>query len=160
MSRRLLMIAATVALIVGGAAAPAMADGIVDPAPIAPGNPFIGEVNGAASNAVIKVSCLGPVVTQIGHPAAGQSVKALPVTPPVSSLTGYTGTAANEIEVVFGTASGTVTPTILHDWAVSAPIPAGLTFPCSGTGAVAFVPLPTSPTARTYTVNVTFVAVP
>ncbi len=158
---RIFIVTAATAMAVAATAVPAAADGVVDPAPIAPGNHFIGEVNTAAANATIRVTCLGPIaIGQTGHPVAGQKVVALPVIPPISSIDGYTGTAANAIEVTIGAASSTATPIILHDWAIPAAIPATLTLPCSGTGAVAFVPIPTSPTARSYTVQVTFVAVP
>jgi hypothetical protein len=158
---RILAVTAATAIMVAAGAMPATAGGIIDPAPIAPGNPFIGQVNGLSVNATIKVTCIGPIaVNPTGHPATGQKVVALPVTPPVSTQTGYTGTLANEIAVEFGPSSGAASPVILHDWAVSAAIPLTLTLPCSGTGAVTFVPLPTSPTARSFTVSVTYVPVP
>lgn len=158
---RFTLLSAASALIVALSATPALADGgVVDPAPIGPGNYFIGEVGNAAGPAVIHVICPGPVLpNETGHPAAGQTVKALPVIPPVTSIVGYTGTAANEIAVSFGLTSA-ATPILLHSWAVPATIPAALTFPCYGTGTVTFTPLPTSATARAATVAVTFVSGP
>ena len=158
---RFTLLSAASALIVALSATPALADGgVVDPAPIGPGNYFIGEVGNTAGPAIIHMACYGPVILgQTGHPVAGQTVKALPVAPPVTSIPGYTGTAANSIAVSFGVTSAT-TPIILHDWAVPATIPATLTLPCSGTGTVTFTPIPTSPTARAATVSVTFVGGP
>lgn len=59
----------------------------------------------------------------------------------------------------FPSTTATNTPVILRDYAVSAPIPTSLTLPCSGSGTVAFVPEPTSPTAHTATVTVTFTSI-
>jgi hypothetical protein len=41
-------------------------------------------------------------------------------------------------------------------YGVKAEIPTGIELPCYGTGKVAFVPQPTSPTARTAYVTVTY----
>jgi hypothetical protein len=64
---------------------------------------------------------------------------------------GFTGSAAHTIDVRFP--DPTATPGILRDYAVPSMIPTSLTFPCVGSGTVAFVPDPTSPTARTSTVT-------
>jgi hypothetical protein len=158
---RLGLLPAVVALLVAAGAVPAHADGIVDPAPIAPNNYFIGLVNDQSTSAVIKVGCFGPIVpNQTGHPLAGQTVKALPVVPPTSARTGYTGTAGTAILVTINGAVSTVTPIVLHDWAIEAPIPTSLLVPCGGTGVVTFTPNPTSPTARAATVTVAFVGQP
>lgn len=53
----------------------------------------------------------------------------------------------------------TNTTVILRDYAVSAPIPTSLSLPCSGSATVAFVPEPTSLTAQTATVTVTFISI-
>lgn len=53
-----------------------------------------------------------------------------------------------------------ITPVILRDYAVNAPIPTSFVLPCAGSGTVAFVPQPTSPTAHPATVTVTFVGQP
>jgi hypothetical protein len=155
-----LMTAATM-LIVAATAVPATAGGVVDPAPIGPNNSFIGEVNNTAGSAIIHMACFGPVIVgQTGHPLSDQTVKALPVTPPTSTTAGYTGTAANSLAVTFTTPVSTGTPIVLHDWAVSAPIPTTLLLPCYGTGVATFIPVPSSPTARPATVTVTFVGQP
>jgi hypothetical protein len=142
------------------AGTPAVAGGIIDPAPIAPNNYFFGQVNGHTSGATIGVICVGPVaVGQTGRPAANQTVNAIPTTPPTSTTAGFTGTAANSIDVRIGVASAVV-PIVLHDWVVTAPIQVTLSMPCSGTGTVTFAPAPSSPTAKPATVQVTFVAQP
>jgi hypothetical protein len=131
-------------------AAPAWAD----PAPIGPNQSFYGEVNDHAGQAIIDVNCHGPIFMLLaGHPAPNQTIKALPGLSPTSGG-GFTGSAAHTIAVRFpDTASTTV---ILSDYGVPAAIPTSLTFPCVGKGTVTFTPDPTSPTARTSTVTVTF----
>jgi hypothetical protein len=135
----------------------ASAAAVVDPAPIGAHQWFTGQVNGAASNAVIKVVCPGPATPgQSGHPVSGQTVDVLPASGPATTGTGYTGEAADHIAVGFGTPAATG-PTTLSSYAVKAAIPTSILLPCSGTGKVAFVPAPTSPTAVTATVTVTYV---
>lgn len=130
----------------------------VDPAPIAPHQTFIGEVNGAAVDAVVQVGCFGPVIPgQTGHPIAGQSVDVTPaVSVPVTGQPGYTGEAADHVVVDFGTPASNSAATVLKAYGVKAEIPTGIELPCYGTGKVAFVPQPTSPTARTAYVTVTY----
>ncbi len=128
----------------------------VDPAPIGPHQYFIGEVNGVSTGAVIRVGCFGPVTPgQTGHPVSGQSVDVLPTTAPSSSTTGYTGESADHVVVDFGPASS-AGPVSLSSYAVKAAIPTTLSLPCSGTGTVAFIPMPGSSTAHTATVEVTY----
>jgi hypothetical protein len=163
MSRKLrawyLPLAAAAVLLV--APAPAFADGVVDPGPIGPNRTFIGEVNNQTTNATIQMACFGPVqVGQTGHPLAGQTVKVLPVTGPTPVDAGYTGSAAHQVDVFFGVSSSAVAPVVLTSWAVPANIPNTLVLPCYGTGTVTFAPYPTSPTARSATVQVTFVGQP
>ncbi|MGH3782949.1 MAG: hypothetical protein ACRDRO_20585 [Pseudonocardiaceae bacterium] len=163
MSRNLApwLLAATAATITTVTAAPAWADPIIDPAPIGPNQYFYGEVNNQAGQATIKMACFGPSYPgEIGHPLAGQTVKVLPAPSPTTSDLGFTGSAAHAIDGRFPTPTVTNTPVVLSDYAVSAAIPVSLTLPCWGTGKVAFVPAPTSPTARTATVTVSFVGQP
>ena len=49
---------------------------------------------------------------------------------------------------------------MLKYWKVPGKIPTTLTLPCYGTGTVTFTPLPTSATARAFTMSVTFVSQP
>ncbi|MGH3769350.1 MAG: hypothetical protein ACRDTX_30095 [Pseudonocardiaceae bacterium] len=154
-------IAAAAATITAATAAPASADAIIDPAPIGPNQYFYGEVNDHAGHATIQMACFGPIYPgQTGHPFAGQTVKVLPAPVVTTSDLGFTGSAAHAIDVRFPTPMVTTVPVILHDYAVSAPIPVTLTLPCFGSGTVAFVPDPTSPTAHTATVTVSFVGQP
>ena len=129
---------------------------VVDPAPIGPHQYFTGQVNGASVNAVIQVGCFGPVVPgETGHPIAGQSVDVLPAAASTTADVGYTGESADHVLVGFGTPASTAV-VLLKDYAVKAAIPTTLDLPCSGTGKVTFVPAPTSSTARTATVTVTY----
>ncbi len=163
MSRKLVpwFIAAAAATITAVTAAPASADAIIDPAPIGPHQYFYGEVNNQAGQATIRMGCFGPNYPgQTGHPLAGQTVKALPAPVPTTSDIGFTGSAAHAIDVRFPTPTVANDPVVLHDYAVTAPIPTSLILPCYGSGKVAFVPDPTSPTARTATVTVSFVGQP
>jgi hypothetical protein len=154
-------IAVAAATITAVTAAPASADAIIDPAPIGPHQYFYGEVNDQAGHATIQMGCFGPIHPgQTGHPLAGQTVKVLPAPAPTTSDIGFTGSAAHAIDVYFPTPTVTNIPVVLRDYAVTAPIPTTLTLPCFGSGKVAFVPDPTSPTARTATVTVSFVGQP
>jgi hypothetical protein len=129
---------------------------VVDPAPIGPHQYFTGQVNGASVNAVIQVGCFGPVVPgETGHPIAGQSVDVLPIAASTTTGVGYTGESADRVLVGFGN-SATTAVVSLSEYAVKAAIPTTLNLPCSGTGTVTFVPAPTSSTARTATVKVTY----
>jgi hypothetical protein len=143
------------------APSPAFAGGVVDPAPIGPNQLFQGLVNGQTANATIQMACFGPVHPgQTGHPLPGQTVKALPLPSSSTVDSGYTGSAANSIDVFFGPSSSVASPVVLRYWAVSAAIPTTLVLPCFDTGTVTFVPTPTSATARNATVQVTFVGQP
>ena len=155
------LIAPAAALVTAVTAAPAWADPVVDPAPIGPNQYFYGLVNDHAGQASILMGCFGPIRPgQTGHPLAGQTVKVFPAPAPTTSDLGFTGSTADAVAVRFPSPTVTTTPVILRDYAVSAEIPTSLTLPCSGSGTVAFVPEPTSPTAHTATVTVTFVGQP
>jgi hypothetical protein len=107
------------------------------------------------------MACFGPIRPgQTGHPFAGQTVEVLPAPVSTTSDIGFTGSAADDIDVHFPTPTVANAPVVLHDYAVTAPIPVSLTLPCFGSGPVTFVPNPTSPTARTATVTVSFVGQP
>jgi hypothetical protein len=151
----------TAGILTAVTAAPAWADPVIDPAPIGPNQYFYGLVNNQAGHATIQMGCFGPIRPgQTGHPLPGQTVKVFPVPPPTTNDLGFTGSAAHAIAVRFPLPTAVNTPVILRDYAVSADIPVSLTLPCSGTGTVAFVPEPTSPTAHTATVTVSFVGQP
>ena len=146
---RICLVATVTAMIVAGTAVPAMAGGVIDPAPIGPKTYFVGEINHSTGPATIQMACFGPVVAgQTGHPLAGQTVTALPVASPTSTTAGYTGTAATSISVTFTSPVLSNLPIVLHDWAVSVAIPTTLILPCDGTGVATFTPMPGSSTAR------------
>ncbi|HZU56390.1 MAG TPA: hypothetical protein VFA06_11025 [Actinocrinis sp.] len=150
------------ALALAGLAAPAAsADPVQDPIPVGPNMYFTAAVNPQAAATgtapVIKVICPGPYQPgQTGHPISGQYVEAYAVVPPTSSLVGYTGSAADQIDALFsGAVASTVNPPVaIKNFFVEVPIPTTLNLPCGGTGTVSFVPIPTSPTAQGYAVKV------
>ena len=159
-ARRHAVPAAALALLATAALAPsAAADPIQDPVPVGPNAYFTAQVNGASSQAVVKVVCPGPVVAGgTGHPASGQTVEVFRVVPPTDSSVGYTGSAANQIDAFFSPTSATANPpVVLKSFFAPVAIPTTLLLPCGGTGVVSFVPLPTSPTARSVAVTVTYV---
>jgi hypothetical protein len=121
-----------------------------------PRQAFVGRVNGSFRAASLAVSCASGAET--GLSSAGQVVAVIPP-PPVAigvklSL-GQTGTRAQKIEVRFsGDPSRTIT---LRRFGVNALIPTTLTLPCNGRGSVTFRPVPTSASARSSTIPVTYV---
>jgi len=149
--------------LVAGAVPAAFADGPVqDPIPVGPDTYFVGLVNGVPSatpTATITVVCPGPIsLSSTGHPIAGQTVEVETVVPVTSAVPGYTGSAADSIDVIFSTPSAAAAnpPIVLTSFFVKYAIPTTDVFPCEGTGTVSFVPIPTSATARGYSVPVTF----
>ena len=131
---------------------------VTDPLPIGPGITFSGVVNGAETNAVIQVVCPGPITPgETGHPVSGQYLEVV-TAPATNADTGYTGTAADSIDAYILTPTGTATgpAVVFNSFYVKEPIPTSIELPCSGTGSTTFVPEPTSPTARSATVTVTF----
>lgn len=148
-------ITATLALSVSAVAGHAA---VIDPLPIGPGVTFSGVVNGAEADAAIKVVCPGPITPgETGHPVSGQYLEV--VTAPSSTTgSGYTGTAANSIAAFIVTPSGTSAGPVVvfNSFYVQEPIPTGIEVPCGGTGTVTFVPEPTSTTARSAVVKVSF----
>lgn len=125
--------------------------------PIGPNQYFQGLVNGVHDNANITMVCPGPVVPgQTGHPVAGQTVSVMQV-PPSASISGYTGSAATSIVASFTTSSSTTAHFTFIAYGAPQDIPTSIYLPCSGSGALSFTPEPTSGTARSDVVKVTFV---
>jgi hypothetical protein len=155
--------ALTVVLLSAASAATAVADPVQDPILIGPDTAFSGLVNGASTDATIKVACLGPIVSgQTGHPLAGQTVQADSGPVPVSTG-GYTGSAAHSLVVTVAGSSpsgAVVVIGTLTSFFAPLAIPTSLNLPCGGTTTVRFTPSPTSPTARPATVQVTLVSGP
>lgn len=140
----LLAAAAAVALTTGGAAAQT---------PIGPDQQFAGVVNGSATSATVIMICPGPsFVGQTGHPRAGQGVQVVE-----NTGTGFTGSAAREIVATIGPASTTGATLVFTEYGVPQDIPTTSFLPCSGRGTAVFAPRPTSSTARSATVELTFV---
>lgn len=147
---------AALTLLSAGVGLPSVAAAAVDPAPIGPQQYFVGEVNGVSQGAVIRVGCFGPVVAgETGHPISGQSVDVMPTASPTTTGVGYTGKSADHVVVDFGNTASTG-PVTLGSYAVKAEIPTSLNLPCGGAGTVAFVPMPTSSTAHTAILDVTY----
>lgn len=121
--------------------------------PIGPNQQFGGVVNGSAANATVFVICPGPSFPgQTGHPRSGQGVQVVE-----NTGAGFTGSAANSIVATFGPASSSSPALVFKEYGVPQDIPTTLLLPCAGTGTVVFTPKPTSQSARSATVDVTFV---
>ncbi|HEV2344249.1 MAG TPA: hypothetical protein VGS97_09165 [Actinocrinis sp.] len=154
--RTLLPIAAAFASVALTGSA-AIAAPVGDPAPIGPNTPFIALVNGKTADAVIAVVCpFPPTPGELGAPLSGQYVEVEPEVVTPTGTFGFTGSAANSIDAVFTPASALSEAIVIKDWFVQVPIPTTLRLPCSGSGVVSFDPMPTSNTAHSYTVTVTY----
>jgi hypothetical protein len=154
--------AAVTALALAAAAIPAVAFAQVqDPIPIGPSAYFIGLVNGKSNDAVITVACAtAPAAGAIGHPVADQTLEVDTVLA-ITLSTGFTGSAAHSIDATLGPAatSSANPPVVFTSFFAPAAIPTTYAVPCSGTGEITFTPLPTSETAQSFTVSVTFVSI-
>lgn len=157
---RLAVLGAAALFTVAGAGAAAAAP-VQDPVAVAPQQFFSGTVNGSVSPASLRTDCVGPIVAgQTGHPVAGQSVEAV-LANSTAAQTGYTGTLAHSLLVTLGDPSSTAAGVIgtTSNYFVPLDIPTTLTVPCGGTGEVTFAPQPTSPTAQSATVTVSFISI-
>jgi len=151
---RRLAAAATVAL--GAALVPAATAAAQDPLPITPNTSFIGLANGKSVDAVITVVCPGPITpSSVGHPVAGQTAEVRSVQPTATSA-GFTGSLGREIVAGFTSASSASQALVFTSYYAPAAIPTTWLLPCGGTGTMTFAPEPTSPTARSYSLTVTF----
>jgi hypothetical protein len=102
------------------AAAPASADVII---PVGPHQYFSGVVNGHTAQATIRMACFGPIRPgQTGHPFTGQTVEAVLDPVPTARDVGFTGSAADAIDVHFPTPVPTL-PVVLRAYQVPAAIP-------------------------------------
>ena len=130
--------------------------------PVGPKQVFVGLVNGKLANAEIRVGCFGPVYPgETGHLLPGQSVEVLPAAS-TGSTAGYTGTKAREVKlsIVLPVSSGVValSGVVLADYGVPVALPTSWSLPCSGPGVALFLPEPTSKTARSAAVSVSFIS--
>ena len=151
------LIAAAMGL--SAAATASAAVGPQDPVPIGPNEYFKGLINNhPPGKAVITVICPGPVNT--GHPAAGQTIEVETAQPTSTFDTGFTGSAGMKIGATLAPAATTSLLATFTNFFVPKTIPTSITVPCSGTGKVVFRPSPTSSTAKSAVLPVTFMAGP
>jgi hypothetical protein len=151
------LIAAAMGLSVAAAASAAV--GPQDPVPIGPNEYFKGLINNhPPGKAVITVICPGPVNT--GHPAAGQTIEVQTARPTSTFDLGFTGSAGKKIGATLAPAATTSLLATFTNFFVPKTIPTSITVPCSGTGRVVFRPAPTSATAKSAVLPVTFMAGP
>jgi hypothetical protein len=146
-----------VAVLIGGVFATGGAAEATTTTSIGPHQHFVGLVNGKSTKAKVIVACPGPVWTgRTGHPVGGK----IAVEPPsaVSGTTGYTGSRGHSVVATFLLPVPTTTAPAALTFTQygSQPIPSSMLVPCSGTGVVVFSPRPTSKTADSTSVGVTF----
>ena len=125
--------------------------------PVIPNVEFGGLVNSQSSPATVQMACFGALSPgQKGHPMGGQTVEVF--RPEALKVTGYTGSAANEIVARFGDDRSTAM--VLTQFGQQVAIPTSLLLPCAGSGKVFFVPKPWSSTAHIATVSVHYTSQP
>jgi hypothetical protein len=146
---------AALSMAVGGAAL-ATTRQVHDPVPIGANQYFSGYVNGHPPGAaIIRVACV--VGAKTGHPLGDQPVEVQPV--PASSSASDVGFTGSKGDKITASLSPTTAATIIASFTsyyVPKDIPTSITVPCSGTGTMLFVPTPTSKTAKTAKLTVTF----
>jgi len=125
---------------------------------IGPGQHFIGLVNKHTAKATILMACVPPInPVQTGHPLGGQTIAVEPP-PTTASKTGFTGTRGKSITATFllPAATAVTTSALTFTQYGSQTIPTSLTLPCFGSGAVVFSAAPTSKTAQSVSVTVSY----
>jgi len=151
---RLIGSAVTGTLVLVATAAAASAD--TPSVAIGPNQTFAGLVNGHLANAKVDVICPGPLRTaETGHPASGQTL-GVTSAPPTIASTGFTGSRGRSIMASFVTPTAAGTATVTFTQYGTQPIPTTFLLPCYGSGSVVFAPHPTSHSARSAQVSVTF----
>ena len=116
---------------------------------VGPKEHFTAQVNGHSKRAVVAVVCSMPLQTgETGYPLAGQSVGL------ELGGAGRTGSLATSIVTTF-----TPTATVTFTQYETQSLPSTLVLPCAGSGTVTFAPEPTSSTARSASVTVTYASV-
>jgi hypothetical protein len=152
------------AMIVAASAgvAPAWAQG-PGAGPVHPHQAFLGLINdsdGAETPVTVNMACFGPVRPgETGHPMAGQTVGVAQPEVIVGTF-GNTGAKGTSIEAVFGTPQTTTTGSVVFRRYGTVKLPTSLVLPCSGSGTVTFVALPTSRSERSFAVPVDFAGQP
>lgn len=125
---------------------------------IGPHQHFVGLVNGHSTKATIVMVCTSPLSSaEMGHPLRGQTITVEPAST-VAGTSGYTGTSGLSVVATFvqATASAASASTVTFSEYGAQTIPSTLLFPCSGSGTVVFSPQPTSKTASSTRVTVTY----
>jgi hypothetical protein len=126
---------------------------------IGPNQFFFGMINGHVADAPIFMRCVGPIHPgETGHPMPNQSMVVHPEAGPLPG--GYTGSAANRIFAYIVLPTPIPQGVNLTHYGVKVGIPTTFTLPCSGRGTVNFSPRPTSPTAQSELLSVTFIGQP
>lgn len=116
---------------------------------------FTGLVNGSEPTATIDVLCPGPANT--GHPLAHQTVAVSRVPSATAASSGFTGSRGRSIVALLGgPATNASVSSVTFTAYGSRPIPTSLVLPCAGTGPIVFSAHPTSKTARSASVTVTY----
>jgi hypothetical protein len=158
-SHSLLLAAAAALALAAVPAVSAAASAAQDPVPIGPNEYFTGLVNGHPPGAAtVNVVCPGPE-SKTGHPEQKQPVEVVPMQPASTTDLGYTGSKGRAITASLGVAAAVIKLASFSGYYVPVYIPTKIVVPCSGTGTVRFTPAPTSKTAKTATLTVTFVNV-
>jgi hypothetical protein len=129
--------------------------------PVGPNQFFAGLVNGQTPRSSIRVACLGPIRPgMLGRPVPGQTVMVRRASSTDPIPVGFTGSAARSIVAFFSPSASNDPTVMLTEYGVAVAIPTNITVPCSGTGQVFFFAVPSSPTARSTSVAVTFTSGP
>src|SRR5262245_16233488 len=139
-----------------------------DPAvhPIRPGQFFAGLVNDKARDATIAMACPPISTSRFGHPVAGQHVSVRQLFPPsLDTGLGFTGRASTISAILrlvstsTANAIGPIPLAVFSLYDAPVTIPATLTLPCNGAGAVTFDPVQGGNTAQSFTTRVRFVSI-
>ncbi len=147
------VVAAIAAMVVPGGIAGAKSSG----GAVRPQQTFFGVVNGSAVDAKIEVACPEAVRPgEVGPPVSGQTL-GVQSPSPSAIPNGDTGSSGRTIVAQFTTSSAAALPDVTFTRYGSKPLPTTLELPCLGSGTIVFSPRPTSSTARSETMTVTYV---
>jgi hypothetical protein len=146
--------AAALSMTFGGTALAATRQ-VHDPVPIGANQYFSGYINNAPpGEVIIAVACTPGAKT--GHPLAKQPVEVKPVAASTAADVGFTGSKGDKISASLAPTTAATLIASFTSYYVTKDIPTSITVPCSGTGTVDFVPSPTSKTAKTAKLTVSF----
>jgi hypothetical protein len=154
-----ILIGAAIALaaVVALPATTAVAGSISAGGAVRPQQTFVGLVNGASSGAKVVVDCSEAVRPgETGPPASGQTI-AVRSPSPSTVPTGDTGTLGRKIVARIPTTSSAAASSVVFTHYGATALPTTWRLPCIGSGTIVFSPSPTSSTARSETMTVTFI---